>query len=544
MRICARWLGFVALLECSYLAYYYHWSAARGNDGGERVLPGRIPFQDMEDWLRKDSDPTTHPLTILQTHTGQDGVAPESGHEAPAALPESPTRGTSAGQSLKASRSPAPSPGTTRHAQPPRTSVDMPGTNVEPADSFRDSVDIGDMGGHKGGECAQFEGVDFPLDPDWGANVRNPAGASVYGTGWAQRHLREHQFPKVCSGKQFLEHGMFRSGIGSNIHISAAVFAYALNTGRVYVWPEDDIHNPWTLGKDKKSIVECPGGKQTRSYECYLKPITSCQSDGLGPRFTGVAKERGKEKIKGSDIVPNVFKPLLRCSGYPKDYWRKWWRAQAAAFLVRLSPGTRLELSAFRAAVLVSPSGAGPLRPGTIGTHVRHGDKYYEAPEYPYDDYLRTFEWLAGMRGTDVPQRCPSAAQYMEPFKAFLPALATKQLYVGTDDPKVQDQALKISSAWAVTYMNVTRVKKRMKLMDLRAQLGAKQAVMESLLNLHLLLESDALVCTWTSNWCRLVDELRMTVAMKANHPSLEINKHCPSFNWVYGHGQPTPDFR
>merc|ERR1719277_1878157 len=57
--------------------------------------------------------------------------------------------------------------------------------------------------------------------------------------------------------------------------------------------------------------------------------------------------------------------------------------------------------------------------------------------------------------------------------------------------------------------------------MDLAKKMGPKQTVMESLLNMQLLLESDALVCTWTSNWCRLVDELRMTVAMKANRASI-----------------------
>ena len=88
---------------------------------------------------------------------------------------------------------------------------------------------------------------------------------------------------------------------------------------------------------------------------------------------------------------------------------------------------------------------------------------------------------------------------------------------------------------------------RRRPLMEVQKLLGARQMVMESLcgwpvqafnvvrtqhharLNLQLLMESDAFICTWTSNWygpdpffppricgsravrCRLVDEMRMT---------------------------------
>lgn len=204
----------------------------------------------------------------------------------------------------------------------------------------------------------------------------------------------------------------------------------------------------------------------------------------------------------------------------------------------------RKELSAFREAVLV-----GEMQNGTIGTHVRHGDKYYEAKEYAYNDYQRIFEWIAGAHSPKGPQdivkKCPEARNYLKPFQQFLPTFRDKHLYVGTDDPQVLQEAVGATKgAWSLVYMNVTRLEKRMPLMDLQKKLGPKQTVMESLLNLELLMESDGFVCTWTSNWCRLVDEMRMTVAMKADHLSFEVSKHCPSFNWVHGQGKPTPDFR
>ena len=158
--------------------------------------------------------------------------------------------------------------------------------------------------------CSKFEEVSFPLD-GWPSSVRNAAGRSVYGTGWAQRLLREHQFPKSCEGKSFVEHGMFRSGMGSNMHVSASVLAFALNQQSIYLWPEDDMHNPWTRGPTRNSTAACPDGRPYRNYECYLKPISSCKPDGRGPRFTGVKRQRGNKTIKGLGLVPKVFTELL-----------------------------------------------------------------------------------------------------------------------------------------------------------------------------------------------------------------------------------------
>ena len=152
-------------------------------------------------------------------------------------------------------------------------------------------------------ECRKFEDISFPLD-GWPASVRAVGGQSIYGTGWAQQFLRRHQFPEKCSGKAFVEHGMFKAGMGSNMHIGATVLAFALNHNMIYLWPEDDKHNPWTLGSSNssnKSVADCPTGRATRSYECYLKPISSCKGNGKGPKFTGVARERGDFKITSTD---------------------------------------------------------------------------------------------------------------------------------------------------------------------------------------------------------------------------------------------------
>ncbi|CAE7424387.1 Fut8 [Symbiodinium sp. CCMP2592] len=424
------------------------------------------------------------------------------------------------------------------------TPIWMPQEGPFPAPASYSSTPKRDTGTTNGKKCSEYENVDVPLD-GWPVQVRASGGEALYGTGWAQRFLREHQFPHDCTDKSFVEHGMFRSGMGSNIHISAdpcphAVLAFALDKGSIYLWPEDDWANPWTRGKQKGSTVQCPGGIKATSYECYLKPVSSCVPTGKGPRFIGVKRDRGKEELRGTEVVPRVFKELLRCSRYPKNYWIKWWRAQTAAFLVRPSSSTLDELQNLRKGSLV-----GEMQDAVLGSYVRHGDKYYEAKEYEFKDYMHIYSWIL-RSDAEVERRCPDASRMLAPFKKQLPRLrAAQRLYLGSDDPTVLEEASRsFSCSGCLVYMNVSRLSKRRPLMEVQKLLGAKQMVMESLLNLQLLMESDAFVCTWTSNWCRLVDELRMTVALKANHLSLEVNKRCPRFNWVHGGGAETPDYR
>ena len=53
----------------------------------------------------------------------------------------------------------------------------------------------------------------------------------------------------------------------------------------------------------------------------------------------------------------------------------------------------------------------------------------------------------------------------------------------------------------------------------------ARREILIGFMNLELALEADAWVCTLSSNWCRLIDELRMTIGRKASHPYLSLSK-------------------
>eukprot|EP00927_Polykrikos_kofoidii_P053901 TRINITY_DN48424_c0_g1_i1.p1 TRINITY_DN48424_c0_g1~~TRINITY_DN48424_c0_g1_i1.p1 ORF type:complete len:784 (-),score=62.52 TRINITY_DN48424_c0_g1_i1:114-2465(-) len=57
----------------------------------------------------------------------------------------------------------------------------------------------------------------------------------------------------------------------------------------------------------------------------------------------------------------------------------------------------------------------------------------------------------------------------------------------------------------------------------MRRERGTGHATLQSFLNLELALEAEGWVCTLFSNWCQLIDELRMTVGAKASAPFVNL---------------------
>lgn len=183
------------------------------------------------------------------------------------------------------------------------------------------------------------------------------------------------------------------------------------------------------------------------------------------------------------------------------------------------------------------------LPPGTIALHVRHGDKAVEMPLLPFEQYVEEAERLAGgdqaLRVLGDPF-AESSTTFAYPPGRF----AGRVLFVSTENPEVADQAVRLATgphaagaaAWHVALTDENRTNAGVAAM--RRQRGNGMATLESFLNLELALEADAWVCTLLSNWCQLIDELRMTVAGKAYAPYIDL-KHrghrrgdgCPAFD-------------
>ena len=343
-----------------------------------------------------------------------------------------------------------------------------------------------------------------------------PAQRNVlYGTAYAQRVIWEHQNPSDCSKAKFLEYRHDVSGIGSQLHLHGQALALAMHLGRILVLPQDAQMHYYD-----KSF--CPGEE---NWDCWFQPITWCKTRG------DVLKVFEDPLLNGTDFdkraVPEIFRPMLDCSPIKNGAHFYWWRAQSIVYLTRFNERTRKAVDHLRSESLMQckekVSELHLLPPGSISTHVRHGLKITEAPLFPFEDYAYVMEKLASGN-----QRLPILhADYADGNASFTyePVLySERKVFVSTEDPKVIEEALKLCGRWKVMYTKAKRSNDDT-WMKTWKDADARQEVLNALVNLELALEADGWVCTLSSNWCRLIDELRQTVAMKAGRPYLSLSK-------------------
>merc|ERR1711920_955703 len=99
-----------------------------------------------------------------------------------------------------------------------------------------------------------------------------------------------------------------------------------------------------------------------------------------------------------------------------------------------------------------------------------------------------------------------------------------RKLFVSADSAAAIEEALSLTfekTPWSVYYLLENRTNADLRTM--RRQRGPGLATLYSFLNLEIALEADAWVCMLSSNWCQLIDELRMTVGAKASSPYVNI---------------------
>ena len=113
-------------------------------------------------------------------------------------------------------------------------------------------------------------------------------------------------------------------------------------------------------------------------------------------------------------------------------------------------------------------------------------------------------------------------------------ARARPPIFLSTEDPSTIEFFAR-QPLWDVSYTNVTRKPDINKsTLSYVAEIGGYEEMLNSLVNLDLALECDAWIGTMSSNWCRLIDELRATVRCKAHGPYLDAVQEYPpqELNW------------
>jgi hypothetical protein len=181
------------------------------------------------------------------------------------------------------------------------------------------------------------------------------------------------------------------------------------------------------------------------------------------------------------------------------------------------------------------------LRPqATLAMYIRHGDKGFEMKLVHPDAYLQTavslfdrglvvstqFQPLQQPSAEDEPTTLQPSDEAAAARRGNMTAPAERVIFYGTETPDV----LQYVEDWAPKHPEYTVL--RTHLVDVVDDVHNHTQPWEypsMLLNLDLSLRADAWVMTLGSNWCRVIDELRATVAGKQDLPFADLSvKTCP----------------
>mmetsp|Transcript_5138 Transcript_5138/g.14782 ORF Transcript_5138/g.14782 Transcript_5138/m.14782 type:complete len:436 (+) Transcript_5138:231-1538(+) len=344
-------------------------------------------------------------------------------------------------------------------------------------------------------------------------DVRSGQGEALHGTSLAQRELFRHQNPQDCSNARFLVHKSQLSGIGSMIHQASIALAAALDTDRVMIFQNPDSH---VLLSDDY----CHNMKAMDV--CYFLPISNCTKGLQVPadipsldwsKRDSALQVNEKFLLENQGVtwprytVPRRFEKLLEYSHIPAPRRYYWWRAQAAAYVVRLNERAANTVRQLRAQRF---DRAGSLQ-NAISVHIRRGDKWRESA--PTSDAEYDF-----------------AATYLYDSNAASCQGSTclgRKIFLSTEDPVAIDFFVN-HTRWGVRYVDNPAILKpdtQKWSHEWAAEIGPSKDMLGSLLNLQLAIECSGWVGTLSSNWCRLIDQMRATVGCKAHMPFVDASK-------------------
>lgn len=346
-------------------------------------------------------------------------------------------------------------------------------------------------------------GTDFQ-NTYWTSAAQPAKGSALVGTAFAQKIIWQHQHPSDCTAVKYLIWLPSHNGIGSNFHCMGQVLAYAINLDRVLVLAHDPDHPYY-------DPTYC--GNNANYHDCFFEPVSSCSlSDarnlaGLTDyEFSRLTEVRWLEADKPNEAVvklslmpeqhnfaPSIFGDFLATSPIDPAKHQYWWKAQSVAFLVRPNERTLSEIRKRKKLTFHQH-----IQPGTISCHIRHGDKWAETELTEDKSYVRALEELM--------------SQAKEQNKSL-----KREVFLSTEDP-LSVAYFRNLTGWTTHFTHVPRKPDRyVSNMQYAQKIGKATEILNSLVNLDLALDCDAWVGTLTSNWCRLIDEMRSTVRCKSD---------------------------
>ncbi|CAF3370742.1 unnamed protein product [Rotaria sp. Silwood2] len=290
---------------------------------------------------------------------------------------------------------------------------------------------------------------------------------SIQNTLWAQKWFYEHQHPINCTNKRFaIIQNYVWSGFGSTVHLIAWAFGRAIADNRIAVY---QTPGNWLYGDCNSSTPDC-----------FFLPITNCSIP---------SKVDGNQVIKINADIGHWSKPIMPTIFRSRTF--NWYRVQILFYLMRYKPET---LAHVQNAISkqFKPSSIDLHHP-YIAVYVRRSDKV-KAKEMSQSYTLK---------------------QYFDLFNDHARQANISTIYINSEDPKVFNEFAEINKEKQGYYKLLNLKLQRNVVFGSLTSMTREQRgkiVLEFLTDLFIEANADLHVGTLTSNWCRLVDEMRLAL--------------------------------
>lgn len=219
-----------------------------------------------------------------------------------------------------------------------------------------------------------------------------------------QRYIYEKQNPVECKEQRFLILSKFPGddayGLGAIIQRISDYLSIAIQTNSVLLYAEDSPPG--------EHFIQDPadGGDSScgRSFDCIFQRLSKCRSKaqrGMNSEVQSVFAVPALDievdldaeayLAKHGSQIPPVFETALKLiqPDITGEMLKYWWRAQAAAYIMRLNGKAASRMKGLRLGKDVEQMGIQwnidgqpeavdlpfPMPEGTFSMHVRHGDK-------------------------------------------------------------------------------------------------------------------------------------------------------------------------
>jgi hypothetical protein len=220
-------------------------------------------------------------------------------------------------------------------------------------------------------------------------------------------------------------------------------------------------------------------------------------------------------------VIPSELNSHLDCSPILPNARYLWWRSLSSTFMLRPNNNTLNVMAENRKVPLRSQDYC-------IAVYVRHGDKGGEMKLVDTHEYIRTIEDL--LRNGFLPKKYTNFPPSINRTRIEVSRnenVYNGTIFLGTDDP----DALELIFRWGVSKnidIQFTTILNRTE--QLRHQASApgvrhELEYISYLINLEYALKCEAWICTYASNTCGIIDDLRVTVAGKANRAYGDLSR-------------------